>query len=93
MENTNKEVKKAREVLYGKSKDEELERLAFLKERTIMEENTMRENAREEGIEEGEKSGERTSKLEIAKKMKNRKMPISDIVELTGLTSEEVEQL
>lgn len=89
----NKEVKKAREVLYGKSKDEELERLAFLKERTIMEENTMRENAREEGIEEGEKRGERTSKLEIAKKMKNRKMPISDIVELTGLTSEEVEQL
>ena len=81
----NKEVKKAREVLYGKSKDEELERLAFLKERTIMEENTMRENALQEG--------ERKSKLEIAKKMKNRKISIRDIVELTGLTLEEVEEL
>ena len=101
----NKEVKKAREVLYGKSKDEELERLAFLKERTIMEENTMKENAREEGmqegirqgkeegIKEGEKRGERTSKLEIAKKMKEEKISVEQIKKFTGLTATEIEQL
>ena len=89
----NKEVKKAREVLYGKSKDEELERLAFLKERTIMEENTMRENAREEGLREGEKRGERISKLEIAKKMKEDKISIEQIQKFTGLTTEEIAQL
>ena len=93
----NKEVKKAREVLYGKSKDEELERLAFLKERTIMEENTMRENAKEEGmqegIKEGEKRGERISKLEIAKKMKEDKISIEQIQKFTGLPAEEIAQL
>jgi predicted transposase/invertase (TIGR01784 family) len=33
------------------------------------------------------------SKAEIAKKMKAKNMPLSDIIELTGLTQEEVEQL
>lgn len=97
----NKEVKKAREVLYGKSKDEELERLAFLKERTIMEENTMRENAKEEGVQEGrrqgikegEKRGERISKLEIAKKMKKDKISVEQIQKFTSLTVEEIAQL
>ena len=43
----------------------------------------------EKGIEKGLKKG----KTEIAQKMKAKNMPIEEIVELTGLTKEEVEKL
>ena len=37
--------------------------------------------------------GVEKAKIEIAKKMKAKNMPIEEIVELTGLTKEEVEKL
>ena len=45
------------------------------------------------GLEEGEKKGIAKEKNEIAKKMKDKGMDIETIVELTGLTKEEVEKL
>jgi len=36
---------------------------------------------------------ERGDLLEIAKKMKSKNMPIEEIIELTGLTKEQIENL
>ena len=41
---------------------------------------------------EGEASGEIKAKLDMARKLKKRKMSISEIMELTGLTQEQVKQ-
>jgi predicted transposase/invertase (TIGR01784 family) len=43
--------------------------------------------------EERERKGKKETQTKIAKKMKNKNMPIEEIVELTGLTKEEVEKL
>jgi predicted transposase/invertase (TIGR01784 family) len=48
---------------------------------------------RAEGRAEGEVSGAQKKQLEIAKKMKAKNMPLEDIIELTGLTKEEIEKL
>ena len=50
-----------------------------------------------EGIKKGEAigevRGEEKKKVEIAKRLLDMKMPIEDIIEATGLTKEEVENL
>lgn len=48
---------------------------------------------REEGRQEGRKEGHKEKSLEIAKKMKSKNIPIEEIIELTGLTKEEMENL
>ena len=45
------------------------------------------------GIDVGIKKGEENNKKEIARKMKERKIDIEVIVELTGLTKEEIERI
>ena len=45
------------------------------------------------GYDKGTLEGKRKEKLEIAKKMKSKKIDIEDIVEITGLTKEEIEEL
>lgn len=52
-----------------------------------------RKKAREEGLAEGRMQGARDKALEMAKKMLAKDMAINDIVDLTGLTSDEVIQL
>ena len=44
-------------------------------------------------MDERERKGKNEAKTEIAKKMKNKNMPIEEIVELTGLTKEEIEKI
>ena len=46
-----------------------------------------------EGLAEGIEKGIAEEKLEIAKKLKNRGMPIDQIIEVTNLTKEEIEKL
>lgn len=46
-----------------------------------------------EGHFQGRREGVREASLEIAKKLKNNDSPISFIVEVTGLSKEEVERL
>lgn len=48
---------------------------------------------REEGKKEGRKEGRAIEKLEIARKMKEMTMSISDIVKATGLTETEIQEL
>lgn len=58
MEN-NKEVKKARDVLYVMSEDEKLQRLAFLKERAERDEKSIRSSGYRDGYDEGKEDGRR----------------------------------
>ena len=53
----NEEVKKANSILYEMSEDEELERLAELREKWDLDERSARQNAIDEGLEEGIKKG------------------------------------
>ena len=59
--------------------------------------NTLMENAKEEGlakgIEQGIEQGSKEKQLEIAKNMLNKNMDIETIIEITGLTEEEIEKL
>ena len=48
---------------------------------------------REEGKEEGREEGEKKAKMVMAKMMKNKNFDISTIMEMTGLTQEEIEKL
>ena len=47
----------------------------------------------EEGIEQGVKQGIEQGKLEDAKKMLEKKYPIEDIIEITGLTRKQIENI
>ena len=85
----NEEVKKANSVLYEMSEDEKLQRLAELREKWDLDERSALGHAKEDGIIEGEKK----AKIEIAKKMKAKGNTIEEIIELTGLSIEEIEKL
>ena len=52
-----------------------------------------RKEGKTEGIEEGTKKGEQKSKIEIAKKMLQKNMKIEDVMELTGLSKDEIDKI
>ena len=89
----NENIKNAMEKLEEVSQDEKLRRIAELKEKARRDEISGLNGARREGIKEGETIGERKTKLEVAKKMKEEKLPIELIIKITGLEKEEVEKL
>lgn len=86
------------EVLTG---DEEVKRLAEIRLMAKLEEKSALDCAREEGEERGReigrevgrREGEEQNKREIAQKMKEQKMPIKQIAEITGLSEEEIEKI
>ena len=84
-----KEIERARRVLEAMSQDENERYLAELRQKYIMDQKAI-EDA---GYDKGTLEGKRKEKLEIAKKMKSKKIDIEDIVEITGLTKEEIEEL
>ena len=47
----------------------------------------------EQGLEQGIEQGEKKKQIEIAKNMLQKNMSINDIIEITGLTKEEIEQI
>ena len=81
----NKKIKEAVEELHIVSKDEELRRIAQLREKAIRDEAAAMELALEKGIEQGVKK--------IAKNMLKEKIPIETIIRLTGLKEEEIKKL
>lgn len=89
----NKYVKKAEKELEYLSGDEETRRLAELREKAIRDELAAIAQARDEGKSEGISLGIIQDKIEIAKKMLEKEMDIALIIELTGLTKEEIERL
>lgn len=91
--NENKEIKEAMNELEEMSKDKELRRVAELREKAIRDEKNGLRHAREDGLREGIKEGIEKTNREVAKKMKEKHIPIQTIVEITKLTKEEIENL
>ncbi len=85
----NEVIKKAEEELEYLSGDEEVRRIAELREKKIRDDLTNLKVEREEGRKEGEKN----EKLNIARKMKAERIDTELIVKVTGLTKEEIEKL
>ena len=54
--------------------------------------NTL-DNAKKEGLEEGLIKGERNKAMEIATKMKAKGFSVDDIVQMTGLSVDEVKKI
>ena len=51
------------------------------------------EAGKSQGLQEGKAQGLQQSKIEIAKKMLSKGMPLDLIVEMTGLSEEEIKKL
>ena len=96
MEN-NEEINDAVVVVHEMTEDEKMERLAFLREKAILDERSMYDAGLDDGIEKGKKEGikegERNKSVEIAKKMKQEKISVEMIQKVTGLLKEEIENL
>ena len=85
----NEEIKEAVEQLTQMSADEYERELYEIRERSRLTYNTEMYEARRKGIEEGKK----LDRKEIAKKMKEKGTDIAYIIEITGLTEEEIKEL
>lgn len=92
-----KKLKVAYEKLAYISGDEKLRRLAELRRKLILDQNTgLREErriGREEGRVDGIQIGEQNEKIKMAKKLLKLEMPIEQIVEITELSEEEIKKL
>ncbi len=80
-EKKNKTLEKARKEMTYLTGDEEIRKIAELREKWEMDWNSSMDYAKKEG------------KREVAKKMKEKNISIENIVEITGLTREEIERL
>lgn len=89
----NENMKKAKERLNRMSEDEEMRILAELREKGIRDEQSAKENYYNEGLIEGITKGVEQNNKENAKKMKEKGYNINDIMEITNLTKEEIEEL
>ena len=99
------EIKEAVEKLEEISSDEAKIRIAELREKYILDQNTNISGAEERGKrlgraegerigqERGERIGEKKKAKEIAKKMLKQKIDVQIIIDVTGLTKEEIENL
>lgn len=97
----NENIKEAVEELTGMSKDEELRILAELREKGRRDEYARRQyiikegmqKGMQKGMQQGLQQGEKNEKIKIARKMLIKEMSIEDIMEITGLTKEEMKKL
>ena len=81
-----KEAKEAYEILTG---DEEIKRLAEIRQMSRLEEQSALAIEREEGIKQGQKQ----EKIKTAKKLLKIGMPIEQIIEITELEKEEIQKI
>ena len=89
----NKYIKKAEEELEYLTGDEETRRLAYLREKAIRDERAAMTKARREGHAEGLIAGEKKKQKDIARKMLAKNIDINLIIELTGLSKKDIENL
>ena len=93
----NEEVKKAKEVLDELSQNEHERRLAELREKYIMDQKATEaagyDKGMARGLEEGLERGAQKTKIELAKKLKDKGVDINLINETTGLSIEEINNL
>ena len=105
MYENNKYFQQARKELEYLSGDEAFQRIVEARARFLEDQEVQTRAARAEGLSEGKILGEtvglkkgesiglKNGKKEIAKKMKAKNMPIEEIMELTVLSKEEIEEI
>ena len=93
MQGESKEIEKARSVLEEMSQDKNERYLAELRQKYIMDQKAIEDAGYDKGYDSGTLEGKKQRSIEIAKKMKSKKINIDDIIEITGLTKEEIERL
>lgn len=90
-------IKKAKHVLEEISQDERELYLTHLREKYILDQNSYMsegiEKGMEQGMKQGMKHGMQKGKKEIARKMVERKFEMDIIIQLTGLTKEDIIKL
>ncbi len=87
--NNNETLKKANTVLQNISNDEREQELAFKRELYIMDQKAIEAAGFDKGLEQGKKE----EKIKIAKKLLEQNIDIDIIIEATGLTKKEIENL
>ena len=81
----NKEIKKVNDEYEYLTGDAAERRLAFLRDKAIRDEKSIRQGGREEGRKE--------KQIEIAKELLRKGMKLEEIVEITELSKEEIEKI
>ena len=93
----NEEVKKANEELEKLKQDEINSWYALRRQGAVVDERLRLSYATrkgvEQGLEQGVARGEKLKQIEIAKKMILKDMDDESIIELTGLTKKEIEEI
>ena len=93
----NKYIREAAKKLNEMSEDEEMQRIAELREKAVKDEMAVYDRGLEIGLEEGKKQGKeegiKQGKIENAKKMIEKGFNIEDIIEITELSKEEIENM
>ena len=86
----NEMVKKAVENYEVLTGDAEVNRLAEIKLMADLEEKAALASARENGTKRGQELGLKQGKREIARKLLEMKMPIEEIIKITGLSENDI---
>lgn len=89
----NEEIKKAKQILEEISQDERERQLTELREKYILDQNATEAYGYDKGLAAGIEQGEKRKQLNIAKNMIEKGIDIETIIELTGITKEEIEKL
>ena len=92
-EKDNKEIKKAIEIVDTMSMDKRERELYEARLKGEFNYSISINVAKNEGREEGEQIGKKKTQKEIVKKMLSKKMPIEEIIEITGLTRKQIENI
>ena len=93
MYENNKYFQQARKELEYLSGDEAFQRIVEARARFLEDQEVQTRAARDEGLSEGLQKGKIEMTFKIAKKMKDKNMSIKEIMELTGLSKEEIEKI
>ena len=91
--NNNEALKKANAVLQNISNDEREQELAFKRELYIMDQKAIEAAGFDKGVKQGIEQGKKEEQIKIAKKLLEQNIDINIISKVTGLTTEEIENL
>mgnify|MGYP005778986359 CR=1 FL=1 len=90
---SNDSIKEAKNKLEEMSQDAKVRRIAELREKAILDEKEAEYTGYCNGLEDGIKQGIEQNQKDVAKKLKNKGTDIDFIIEITGLSKEDIENL
>ena len=89
----NKEIEECVITVKEMSEDEKMQRLAFLRQKAIMDEKAIRRKGYKDGEKAGVERGIKQGMIKIAKKLIEEGKDIKYIADLTGLEEKEIREL